>query len=66
MSKKPQRRSQTASCNGMRVDLVGMESPDGKTEVRMREIRTLITKLILSASRRGRPKKYEEEESYAA
>ena len=66
MSKKPQRRSQTASCDELRVDLVGVESPDGRTEVRVREIKTLVTKLILSASHRGRPKKYEEEESHAA
>lgn len=66
MSKKLQRRSQTASCDGMRVDLVGISSPDGRTEVRMREIKILITKLIVSTSHRGRPKKNEEEKSYAA
>ena len=66
MSKKMQRRSQTASCDGLRVELVGITSPDGRTELRMKEIKTLMTKLILSSSRRGRPKKHEEEESYAA
>lgn len=66
MSKRTQRRGRTATYDDLRVELVGVESKDGKTEMRLRETKVLIAKLILSASQRGRPRKVSGEESYAA